>query len=83
MPVLVVGLGGVYTELLDDVAIVPLPAVDARRRAARAARPEPSRRRALASATARFALIELNPVIVHRGAARSAVDALADEEAPT
>ena len=26
VPVLVVGLGGVWTELLDDVAIVPLPA---------------------------------------------------------
>jgi hypothetical protein len=26
VPVLVVGLGGVWTEALDDVAIVPLPA---------------------------------------------------------
>jgi acetate---CoA ligase (ADP-forming) len=26
VPALVVGLGGVWTELLDDVAIVPLPA---------------------------------------------------------
>ena len=30
VPVLVIGLGGIWTELLDDVAIVPLPA-DARR----------------------------------------------------
>ena len=26
MPALVVGLGGIWTEILDDVAIVPLPA---------------------------------------------------------
>jgi hypothetical protein len=26
VPVLVIGLGGIWTELLDDVAIVPLPA---------------------------------------------------------
>jgi acetate---CoA ligase (ADP-forming) len=30
VPALVVGLGGIWTEVLDDVAIVPLPA-DARR----------------------------------------------------
>jgi acetyl-CoA synthetase len=30
VPVLVVGLGGVWTEALDDVAIVPLPATAAR-----------------------------------------------------
>jgi acetyl-CoA synthetase len=30
VPALVVGLGGVWTELLDDVAIVPLPASPAR-----------------------------------------------------
>ncbi|HZH23779.1 MAG TPA: acetate--CoA ligase family protein, partial [Solirubrobacteraceae bacterium] len=30
VPALVVGLGGVWTELLDDVAIVPLPASAAR-----------------------------------------------------
>jgi acetyl-CoA synthetase len=30
VPVLVIGLGGIWTELLDDVAIVPLPAGAAR-----------------------------------------------------
>ena len=30
VPALVVGLGGIWTELLDDVAIVPLPATPAR-----------------------------------------------------
>jgi acetyl-CoA synthetase len=30
VPVLVIGLGGIWTELLDDVAIVPLPADAAR-----------------------------------------------------
>jgi acetyl-CoA synthetase len=30
VPVLVIGLGGIWTELLDDVAIVPLPASTAR-----------------------------------------------------
>ena len=34
VPALVVGLGGVWTELLDDVAIVPLPATPARVEAA-------------------------------------------------
>ena len=30
MPALVLGLGGIWTELLDDVAVVPLPASAAR-----------------------------------------------------
>ena len=34
VPALVVGLGGVWTELLDDVAVVPLPAAPARVEAA-------------------------------------------------
>ncbi len=34
VPALVVGLGGIWTELLDDVAIVPLPATPARVEAA-------------------------------------------------
>ena len=34
VPALVVGLGGVWTELLDDAAVVPLPASPARVEAA-------------------------------------------------
>jgi acetate---CoA ligase (ADP-forming) len=34
VPALVVGLGGIWTELLDDVAVVPLPADEARIRRA-------------------------------------------------
>ncbi len=34
VPALVLGLGGIWTELLDDVAVVPLPAGVARARAA-------------------------------------------------
>ena len=34
MPALVLGLGGIWTELLDDAAIVPLPASAARIEAA-------------------------------------------------
>jgi succinyl-CoA synthetase beta subunit len=42
VPALVLGLGGVWTELLDDVAIVPLPASAARvERALRALRAAP------------------------------------------
>jgi succinyl-CoA synthetase beta subunit len=71
-PVLVVGLGGVHTELLDRARIIPLPADDA---------PEPIRDIAERLAQLPFALIELNPVIVHRDGA-IAVDALALEEDP-
>ena len=41
VPALVVGLGGIWTELLDDVAIVPLPASPggSRRRCAHCAAP--------------------------------------------
>ena len=47
MPALVLGLGGIWTELLDDVAIVPLPADAARieRGAAVAARRAAAARR--------------------------------------
>jgi hypothetical protein len=74
VPVLVVGLGGAHTELLDRVTIVPLPAPRERidPRVADIA---------LALQRLPLALIELNPVIVTADGA-VVVDALADEEAP-
>lgn len=89
VPALVVGLGGVWTELLDDVAIVPLPATPARvERALRSLRGAGlltgARGRApldIAAAAALaagvgallldegLALIECNPIIVHRDGA--------------
>jgi hypothetical protein len=63
VPVLVVGLGGIWTELLDDVAIVPLPAGAARiERALRSLRGAPTfaggRGRPAADVAAAAALIE-------------------------
>ena len=63
VPVLVIGLGGIWTELLDDVAIVPLPAGAARiERALRSLRGAPmfagSRGRAAGDIAATAALIE-------------------------
>jgi acetyl-CoA synthetase len=69
-PVLVVGLGGVHTEQLDSARIQPLPAT---------AVPDAVRDIATKLAELPFALIELNPVIVHQDGA-IAVDALALEE---
>jgi acyl-CoA synthetase (NDP forming) len=69
-PVLVVGLGGIHTEQLDRAEIHPLPATGI---------PAPIRDIAAKLAELPFALIELNPVIVHRDGA-IAVDALALEE---
>jgi acetate---CoA ligase (ADP-forming) len=69
-PVLVVGLGGIHTEALDSARIQPLPAT---------AVPAAVRDIAAKLAELPFALIELNPVIVHRDGA-IAVDALALEE---
>ena len=43
VPALVIGLGGVYAEAFDDVAVVPLPATPAR--VAGGAREAPRRRR--------------------------------------
>ena len=77
VPALVIGLGGVYAEALDDVAVVPLPATPERVDAALAQAPR--RRRCSSSAdlpaAARLAaalteipgleLIECNPVLVH------------------
>jgi acetyl-CoA synthetase len=69
-PVLVVGLGGIHTEQLDSARIHPLPATTV---------PDAVRDIATKLAELPFALIELNPVIVHRDGA-IAVDALALEE---
>jgi acetyl-CoA synthetase len=87
VPVLVVGAGGVHTEQLDDVAVIPLPASEARiAEALQTLRtpipPEPIARLATQLQALDVALIELNPVIVH-GTHAVAVDALAQEEAPT
>jgi acetyl-CoA synthetase len=72
-PVLVVGLGGVHTELLDRVSIHPLPVRDVDPRIADLAHK--------LAALPNLALIELNPVIVNAHGA-VAVDALAYEEEP-
>jgi succinyl-CoA synthetase beta subunit len=84
VPVLVLGAGGVHTERLDDVAVIPLPADEARITEALATLrtaipPEPIARLAVALQALPLALIELNPVIVHANQA-VAVDALAQEE---
>jgi acetyl-CoA synthetase len=75
VPVLVVGLGGVYAELLDRVEIHPLPVARERidPRVAEIA---------MALQALPVALIELNPVIVGAQGA-VAVDALCDEELTT
>ncbi len=86
VPVLVVGLGGVHTELLNTVAIVPLPITPARVKAALQSlgidAPEAIATLATRLAELPLALIELNPVIV-RGHSAVAVDALADQEVLT
>ena len=84
VPVLVVGAGGVHTEQLDDVAVVPLPVDEDRvTEALKTLRtpipPEPIARLATTLQHLPLALIELNPVIVH-GTHAVAVDALAQEE---
>jgi acyl-CoA synthetase (NDP forming) len=88
VPALVVGLGGVWVEALDDVAIVPLPASAARlERALRSLKaaaliPDVG---AAADVAARIGaaangleLLECNLVLVHRGGA-VVVDATAKE----
>jgi succinyl-CoA synthetase beta subunit len=86
VPVLVVGLGGVHTELLDTAAIVPLPITHARVNAALRAigvdAPDAVATLATKLAELPLALIELNPVIV-RAQSAVAVDALADQEVLT
>ncbi|HEX6023655.1 MAG TPA: acetate--CoA ligase family protein [Solirubrobacter sp.] len=86
VPVLVVGLGGVHTELLDKAVIVPLPVSRERVLQALTALGVGASD-AVASLATRLtelplALIELNPVIV-RAHQAVAVDALADQEVLT
>jgi acetyl-CoA synthetase len=91
VPALVVGLGGTWAEVLDDVAIVPLPAGPGRvERALRSLRGAPLLRGDLAAAAEVAAclgtlalehgleLLEANPVLVHRAGA-VVVDAVAKE----
>jgi acetyl-CoA synthetase len=86
VPVLVVGLGGIHTELLDRVAIVPLPVTEARVRQALGSlgvkHTRAVARLAVKLTALPLALIELNPVIVRANGA-VAVDALADQEVLT
>ena len=91
VPALIVGLGGVHAEVLDDVAVVPLPADAPRDRAPRsrslqrraaarraATSPPPPSSPPRSRALEHLELIECNPVLVHeRGAV--VVDAVAKE----
>jgi acyl-CoA synthetase (NDP forming) len=93
-PALAIGLGGVWTEALDDVAIVPLPAGPSRvERALHELKGAPTLQDLDLPAAARLAarlgevaleadleLLECNPVIVHRHGA-VIVDATAKEVA--
>ncbi len=92
MPALVVGLGGSFAELFDDVAIVPLPATTERvERAIRGLKGAALLARADLPAAARLAtglthltgleLVECNPVLVHHEGA-VVVDAIAKEISP-
>jgi acetyl-CoA synthetase len=90
VPALVVGLGGAWAELLDDVAVIPLPATPPRvERALRSLRGAARLQRIDVPAVARLAAragellleaglheIELNPVLAYPDGAL-AVDALA------
>jgi hypothetical protein len=90
--VLVIGLGGVYAEALDDVAAVPLPATPARVEAALARLkgaallehadvPAAARLATALTQIAGLELIECNPVLVHNEGA-VVVDAIAKEISP-
>jgi acetate---CoA ligase (ADP-forming) len=92
VPALVIGLGGGYAEVLDDVAIVPLPAdADRVERAIRGLKGAALLARADLGAAARLAarltelpsleLVECNPVLVHNEGA-VVVDAIAKEISP-
>jgi len=78
----VIGLGGIFVEALDRVAIVPLPAD--RPRIERAVRslnaPDHAAGVAaqIAAAADGLALLECNPVLIHRDGA-VVVDAIAKE----
>jgi len=89
VPALVIGLGGAFAEVLDDVAIVPLPADPVRvEHAIRRLKGAALLGSADLSAAARLAtgltqltgleLIECNPVLVHHEGA-VVVDAIAKE----
>jgi acetate---CoA ligase (ADP-forming) len=92
VPALVIGLGGGYAELLDDVAIVPLPVTPARvehaieqlRGAAlleHADLPAAARLAARLTELPGLELVECNPVLVHNEGA-VVVDAVAKEISP-
>jgi hypothetical protein len=84
VPALVIGLGGIFVEALDHVAIIPLPAD--RDRIARALTelraPIPPHAADIAAQIAAaadgLALLECNPVLIHRDGA-VVVDAIAQE----
>jgi acetate---CoA ligase (ADP-forming) len=87
VPAVIVGLGGIWTEAHDDIAIVPLPAGVARVTAAiesLRAPIDPRHAAPIATAIAEAALahdlelLECNPVIVHPDGA-VVVDAVAKE----
>ncbi len=91
VPALVIGLGGVYAESLDDVAVVPLPATPARIEAALATLkgadlltsadlPSAAHLAAALATIPGLELIECNPVLVHEHGA-VVVDAIAKETA--
>jgi succinyl-CoA synthetase beta subunit len=86
VPALVIGRGGVEVEALDDVAIVPLPAGEARiaRALTTLKLPVPPHTARIAAQIAEaahgFELLECNPVLVHPDGA-VVVDATAKEVA--
>jgi hypothetical protein len=92
VPALVIGLGGAYAELLDDVAVVPLPAgperVEAALRELRGAAllagadlPAAARLASRLTELPGLELVECNPVLVHNEGA-VVVDAIAKEISP-
>jgi acetate---CoA ligase (ADP-forming) len=88
VPALVVGLGGIWVEALDDIAIVPLPATAARVERAllslKGAALIPDVKAAahvaaqIGAAAGGLELLECNPVLIHRDGA-VVVDATAKE----